>query len=459
MQTFTIDPSDSDIQNALADRGRGIDLAALAGLTPQQRAAVVRPREREESRALFNRLDPDMVADCRSKGMFFSEYLELEDPTDPASEDAILGRDSFRRMVDMLRTAPDDLGPGGQPIRVASDPKRGIPATSALGFIRAGTGDGKTRQGLALWEELMRRTHAAASRQGIHALVEEDRFYASSNPLWPGLIPQYLTQPITNAPRFRPSLLPQMLAIQTVVVQDVFKFPDMDGLPVGQRRFGRVGEGTPPPVVRLSVSSREGHTYGYGVSIEITDQVARRVPIDWVRYQVALIGNQNLQDKELVAGEAAINYGLESNNTDSGIDGTANVIDATPIDNFLSLFEADGYQPTICVGLRADTTALKNATTGSADHMLFRGRDPVLNGGARTEELTHPGIYTRPWAPAGKLVYLDGSRALAEATETGTTTQETDRDIRTGITVVVIREQVGYFPLDQKATRLLDYKN
>lgn len=465
---FKMQPNITDIVEDLAKEGFVVDLESARAVWDKATLfALGDSKPRGSTEALAKHLSPEMWGDVRSKvdaetGMpvfgSLSDLLETEDPTEPGSRDEMLGIDAFQRLVSMLDVR-------GVPIRLTSDPIAGTGAHTVLDFINAGplvAGQTRMHVGQVLLQELFVRAYNEGTHLGTQRFRNNSLFYSSASPLWPGLNPTYLTQPIAGQPRLRTPLLPQMLAIRSVVKSDTFKWPLITNQ-ASQSRLRRVAEGAALPVVKLSVSSATGKVYKFGVAIEVTDETARRVPIDWLRFTAARIGVQNALDKEQVCFEAAVAAGTEYNMIGDSMDAgaTANFPTSTALDNFLGIMEENGFPPTIAIGPRAATTALKNATTGTAEQSVFRGNNPVMRGGSHPEELDHPPIYSRTYGSTGKITYIDGTSAMGEATEAGADKQETDRDIIRGVNILTISEVVGYFAIESAygAVQVLDIGN
>ncbi len=448
---FTVLPTASELANELAADGYTIDqetAQVLLDRVGSRQMAKGGPSAR--SQKLMKQLDPGMYVDAAKQKMELSEYLETLDPTEPGSRDAALGVDAFSRLVSQLRDN------NGAPVRVFSGVGQ-PPAHSVGEFLAAGEDVGGVAQGSILFHELMRRAFVEGARIGTARFRDGQLFYASSSPLWEGLSPQYLTSPIAQQPRLQRPLLAEMLAIRSTVRADTFKFPQITNQ-AASSRMRRVAEGSDFPIVSLTVSHGTGYTYKFAVGIEITDEAARRSPIDWLRLHVARIGAQNENDKAQVCGEAAIGGATAESDISTLTGGTASQVNSEPLDDFLSLFEADGYMPSVCVGPRATTTKLKNADTGTANQSVFKGPQAVMQAPV-PEELQHPPIYSRSWGSTGKLLYLDGSAAMGEATEAGSNKQETDRNIRNGTNLLTLQEVVGYYVVEASGIRLLDVEN
>lgn len=452
MTTITVTPTVTEAVNDLLELGYSVPAEVLAKLEDKRtRRALASGGMSDRSMKLFAQLSPEMYAEAakgdKDRGpMTLSQWLEREDPTEPGTRDEMLGIDAFSRMVNQLRTR------GGEALRLTSGYGQ-QPAHTLGDFLDAGAKTGNVTQGAILFPELGRRAWVEGGAVGSERFSGK-MFYASNAPLWEGLNPQYLSAPIAGEPRLRRPLLNDLIAIRTTVAADTFKFPSITNQ-AAQSRYRRIAEGTPVPIVSLTVSMSTGYIYKFGCGIEVTDEAARRLPIDIFRYHLARIGAQNAEDKSQVAGELAI-ASVTAETDISTIGGVANTVESTPLDNFLALFEEDGYVPTISIGPRATTTLLKNATTGTANQSVFKGPQAVMTGGARNEELDHPPIYTRTWGATGKMLYVDGTAALGEATEQGATKQETDRDIVRGVNRVVLSEVVGYYAINAAAMRLLD---
>lgn len=414
--------------------GHTLDRTAAAALWEKAEVLATRGRQpSERTLSAQKKLSPEMYAEARKHKAHLSDILEEEDPTEPGSRDEMLGIDAFQRQVAALTV-------GEQPIRCDSSPLDGVPAHSLGDFLAAGPKVGNVTAGQVLLPELGRRAFVEGNVYGTQRF---NLFYSSASPLWEGLNPQYLASPMAT-PRLRQPILNQMVAIRSVVNAETFKFPAITDT-AATRRMRRVAEGADLPIVELGVSFSTGYVHKFGVALKITDEAARRVPIDWFRFHLALMGQQNALDKEQVAGEAIQTNATSLAITHASLGGSTSSITTTPIDNLMGLMEEDGFPPTLCVGPRATTTKLKNATTGSGNYPAFRGGDRVLGGGAAPEELTHPPIYSRTWVTASYLLYIDGSAALGEATEAGSEKRETDRDIIAGKNIVAISEVVGYY--------------
>lgn len=452
---FTITPTVQETVNELLAEGYNVPAEVVARLEDKRvRRALAQHGASERSLALFAKLAPEMYAEAArddvDRGpMTLSQWLETEDPTEPGSRDELLGIDAFSRMVGQLRTRH------GETIRLTSGYGQ-QPAHTLGDFLDAGARTGNVTQGAILFPELGRRAWVEGGAVGADRFSGK-LFYSSSSPLWEGLNPQYLTAPIAGEPRLRRPLLNDLIAIRTTVRADTFKFPSITNQ-AAQSRYRRIAEGAPVPMLQLTVSHSTGYVYKFGCGIEVTDEAARRLPIDIFRYHLARIGAQNAEDKSQVAGELAI-ASVTAETDISTIGGVANTVTSTPLDNFLALFEEDGYVPTVCIGPRAATTLLKNATTGTANQSVFKGPQRIMTGGERPEELDHPPIFSRTWGATGKLLYVDGTAALGEATEQGASKQETDRDIVRGVNKVVLSEVVGYYAINAAAMRLLDTAN
>lgn len=451
---FKLLPSVDELVAELQREGVTIDLETAKALWDKATVRALADKgASERTLKLSKELSPEVFTEARDKVMHLSDLLEVLDPTEPGSRDELLGIDAFSRQLALLEDG------NGEQIRVYSyggRPAHSIDEMRSAGHVLDGVG-GRVTTGVVLFHELLNRDFRRGGREGT-GYFRGNLFYASSTPLWEGLNPQYLTSPVANETRLRRPLVNELVAIRSTVRAGTFKFPEITDQPA-ESRMRRVAEGADIPLVRLTVSQRDGAVHKFAVGIEITDEAARRTPIDWIRFHVARIGAQNAEDKTQVAVEALANGATNSDITDAGIGGTAGSVESTPLDNFLGLFEEDGYVPTHCIGQRVSTTKLKNATTGTAEQSVFRGPDRIMRGGAQPEEIEHPPIFSRSYAPADKLLYVDSTRALGEATEAGSAKEETDRNIRNGTNLITLQEVVGYHTIDDAARRTLDIEN
>lgn len=449
---FKVMPSITDLVNELAAEGHSIDLATAQALWDKATVnALAEHGVRQTTEATFKRLSPEMWGQLREPGVFdagitsLSALLEEEDPTPPGSRDEMLGVDAFTRMCSLLTDA------NGSPIQIHSDLRNRRPAHSVADFRNAGPlveGSSTLHVGAVLLQELFLRAHQEGVYMGTRRFHGTELFYASDSPLWPGLNPTYLTTPVGLQPRLRQPLLNDMVAIRSVVKSDTFKWPTIANQAAASR-LRRVAEGADLPIVELTVSSDTGYVYKFGVAIKVTDEAARRTPIDWLRFHAARIGAQNALDREQVCFEAGVAAGTSTNtSTIGGTASTTAVLKTIEIDNMLGILEEAGFNPGLCLGTRAVTTRLKNADTGSANSPAFRGSNAALAGGGRPEELDHPPIYSRSYVTAYHLVYWDGTAAMGEATEAGSDKNETDRNIVNGTNILTISEVVGYHAID-----------
>ena len=445
MKNVRMMKSVEELVTELRAEGHTIDLKSAEALWNKAKVNTLNSKgPTERTLKLAKRLSPEMYTDAAKNNQSLSDLLEDEDPTEPGSRDEMLGIDAYTRQISLLSAE------NGEPIRIY--PEGGQQAHELGELLGAGVAldgiGGSVTSGSVLAHELFRRAFAEG---GVHGT---SLFYGSSLPLWEGLNPQYLTTPIANQPRLRRPLLNDLIAIRTTVKQPEFKFPEIVNQ-AAQSRLRRVAEAADFPVVRLVVSTKSGSIHKFALVIEISDEAARRTPIDIVRFHFVRIGAQNAEDKTVVAIETITNGAQNTDITTVGGAGDGTVV-SKALDNFLGIFEEDGYVPTVCIGQRAVTTELKNAHTDTPNQSVFRGPDRIMRGGAHPEEIDHPPIYSRTAAAADKLLYVDSTRALAEATEAGSSKEETDRNIRNGTNVITLQEVVGYHTIDDDARRTLD---
>ena len=105
-----------------------------------------------------------------------------------------------------------------------------------------------TSNGMILLPEFGRRAWVEGGAVGT-GRFNGKLFYSSSAPLWEGLNPQYLTDPVANEPRLRRPLLNDLIAIRTTVKADTFKFPSITNQ-AAQSRYRRIAEGVRDRVPR-----------------------------------------------------------------------------------------------------------------------------------------------------------------------------------------------------------------
>lgn len=427
--------------------GEIADLSYAQGVADGRNAGKVSKTTAEVTKGLRG---VETYRQAYGKGMTLSAWLETQDPSKPGER------------VDAYTRQLHSMG-----IRVNSVPDHGVGASTLEELYNAADGRGAT-----LVPEFYRRAWNLGARYGTKVL-QAMRFYASSQPVSEVLEPTFMDN-VLRASNLRPSLLDQLVAVETGIDGDTFKafyLTEGTAASAAAERLVRVSEAAGVPAATLTGGDHAITLKKHGRAIEFPYEVTRRWRLDFVRFQLARMAARAQLDKEEAgvstlingdgnSGTAATVYDINGN-----LSGTANQIDLEPLLRFMSKFEDPAYSPTVALANEDGYVEYMTLNTGSGNMALFLALQSALQAQGRfPESVAFPPMYKRSYidtiftTASGKaLVMVDGSQALGRVFEVGADLQETARIIERQVDVIVMTETEGWWVVDPRATLVLDW--
>jgi len=298
-------------------------------------------------------------------------------------------------------------------------------------------------------------------RNGIPAHTVE-RFYASDSPASPMLFPEFINRSIRSA-LLEPSLLDELVAIRTLIDSNVYKSFRVTDDPA-QSRLQRMTEGGEPRRVRITGAEEVARLYKFGVALQMSYEVVRRMELDLFAFHLQRIAQQNDLDKAAVAlhtivnGDGNANTAAEVFEHQADLDATAAPLEFKPWIRYLSKFRMP-YRATTIFGQEDAIVDLLTLSVGNSNIPLMQWT--ALVGGIGTTSVPRfSQLATRAFihddAPADALVATDRTRALQMLMEIGAEMTEVDKIIAKQLNEVVISEVTGFAVLDGAASKVLD---
>ncbi|HZC04420.1 MAG TPA: hypothetical protein VE338_02170, partial [Ktedonobacterales bacterium] len=282
-----------------------------------------------------------------------------------------------------------------------------------------------------------------------------DRFYMSDQPASVVLFPEFINR-VLRETLIAPDILGDLIAQVTPVNSSSYRTIYLNDA-VGQRRMGRVTQGGEMPRVKLSTSEHAITLQKYGVILEGSYEVYRRMQIDLFARHVARIGMQAMLDKSQDALNVAING---DGNSNPAINYNETALDSGGTAGTLS------YKAWLRWGMKSWPYKIDTVVAGEAEMLQlltlqFPSIDPTMllalitnigPASAGDRMRLNPG--STPWAnvnliffplaPSNILTGLQRDSALEMVMEVGASITETDKIISQQLNEIAISEVVGF---------------
>lgn len=289
-----------------------------------------------------------------------------------------------------------------------------------------------------------------------------ERFYMSDSPASPVLFPEFINRTL-RAQALEPSLLDEMIAIRTMVDGSVYRsFRLVED--EGEQRLQRVTERAEPRRVQLTGNDEVTRLHKFGVVLDMSYEVVRRMNIDLFGFHIGRIAQQNDVDKAAAAVDVIVNGDGNADTAatnwehQADLAGTGTALEFAPYIRFLMKFRPP-YRATTIVGQEQEIAELMTLSVGSANIPLALWSQ-YMGGAAGAafprESRLAVSTFVLDDAPANHLVAIDKQRALQLVSEIGADLTETDKIIAKQINEVVITETTGFSVLDPMASKTLD---
>jgi hypothetical protein len=282
-----------------------------------------------------------------------------------------------------------------------------------------------------------------------------DRFYMSDQPASVVLFPEFINR-VLRETLIAPDILGDLIAQVTPVNSSSYRTIYLNDT-VGQRRMGRVTQGGELPRVKLSTSEHAIALQKYGVVLEGSYEVYRRMQIDLFARHVARIGMQAMLDKSQDALTVAING---DGNANPAINYNETALDSGGVAGTLS------YKAWLRWGMKSWPYKIDTVIAGEAEMLqLLTLQFPNIDPTMLLALLTNPGPASAgdrmrlnpsstPWAnvnliffplaPSNILTGLQRDSALEMVMEVGASITETDKIISQQLNEIAISEVVGF---------------
>ncbi len=374
-------------------------------------------------------LSPLLYRDAYSKGMSFSEFLELEDKSGPYRD----GLDAFERQL---------LVAG---IRTRGDRKLGMYADKVNRFW-----DSDKSGSAVLFPEFIARTW----RQVSVGPDIQNRFYMSSDPVSDVLNPTFMQEAV-RAKQIQPQIpLSELVAVTTPIdsgTYEAFYLTD----DATQYTMKRVGEGAEVPTAKLTGADHSIKVRKYGRRLLGSYEVFRRMRIDRFQLHIALLAAKAEADKVDTALDVIVNG--DGNTSTSATNHNLTTLDTSAVANTLTLkgylaWKMKWTGPYVCttvVATEASCLQLLLLNIGSGNVPIYAlpanygaGLTPINSG------LDGVRFGWNSTAPALTLVGIDKRFAVEMVTEIGSTLTETDKIISGQWNEIVMTEGVAFAIMD-----------
>jgi hypothetical protein len=373
------------------------DTALVSGMRLGAREVLGRYADMGQERAVEQARE-DLVIRAMKEGMTLTNLLEQIDPSSEyGPSDALYGLDAFERQLALAN------------IRVKSDPAKGIYADPV------------------------------------------NRFYQSDQPSSPVLFPEFINRAM-RVPLIAAPILDELVAVTTPVDSDTYRAIYLKDTKT-DRQMRRTPEGTEFPTVKLTTGENPINLHKYGLKLQGSYEVFRRMRIDLFSLHLARIALQNQLDKADTALDVIING---DGNSNSAVNYNLTALDSgTTAGNLtykawlrfgLKLFP---YQLTTVVGGEAELLSVLTLQFPNINPLtllsMLTGGQPVDMRVELAQNLwaTVRLVYLST-APSNVLVGLNRSTALEMLTEIGANITETDKIIGKQLNEIVVSEVVGF---------------
>ncbi len=289
-----------------------------------------------------------------------------------------------------------------------------------------------------------------------------NRFYASDQPASPVLFPEFINRQMRVA-LLAPPILDELIAITTPVDSDSYRTIYLQDT-TATRRMSRVAEGGELPRVKVATSEKSISLKKYGVILEGTYEVYRRMRIDLFALHLSRIALQAMLDKSQEALDVAIN-GDGNGNAATNYNLTA--LDPNTTAGKLTYYawlrwglKLFPYQLTTVVGGEAELLSVLTLQFPNINPLMILSM--LQNDGPVNMRLQlAQDIYTNirlvylQTAPSNVLLGIDRRSALEMAVEIGASLTETDRIISRQLNEIAISEVVAMAQLMPQAIQSL----
>lgn len=282
-----------------------------------------------------------------------------------------------------------------------------------------------------------------------------DRFYMSDQPASVVLFPEFINR-VLRETLIAPDILGDLIAQVTPVNSSSYRTIYLNDT-VGERRMGRVTQGGAIPRVKLATAEHAITLQKYGVILEGSYEVYRRMQIDLFARHVARIGMQAMLDKSQDALNVAING---DGNSNPAINYNETALDSGGVAGTLS------YKAWLRWGMKSWPYKIDTVIAGEAEMLqlltlqfpnidptmllaLITSQGPAADGdrlrlNSRSTPWANMNLIFFPLAPANILTGLQRDSALEMVMEVGASITETDKIIAQQLNEIAITEVVGF---------------
>ncbi len=305
------------------------------------------------------------------------------------------------------------------------------------------------------------RSHSDAVK-GLYASPVE-RFYASDQPASIVLFPEFINRTMREqalAPDILSFLIGQTTAINSNTYRTSYVVDD-----VTKRRMSRVTQGGEIPRVKITEAEHVLTLKKYGVALEGTYEVYRRMQLDLFQRHLRRIAQQAMLDKSQDALDVAING---DGNSNAALNYNLTALDPSTTAGNLT------YKAWLKWGMQPYPYKIDTVIAGTNEIMdvltiQYPNLDPIkllallseatgdANGAIKlaTPVWGDVQLIYFPLAPANLLIGLTRGDALEMITEIGSNITETDKVILNQTQTMTITENVAFGKLLQIATTTL----
>ncbi len=357
----------------------------------------------DAAKSAFN----EITVKAREQGMTLTQYLEEMDPSERYND----GLDAFERQLYIAG------------IRTQSDAVKGIFADTV------------------------------------------ERFYASDQPASPILFPEFINRQVRIA-MLAPPILPELIAVTTPVDSDSYRSIYLQDT-TASRQMGRVAEFGELPTVKVQTSEKSISLHKYGVKLQGSYEVFRRLRIDLFALHISRIALQAMLDKSQEALDVGING---DGNSNPATNYNLTTLDPSTVAGKLT------YSAWLRWALKLYPYQLKTVVGGEAEllsvlTLQFPNINPLMLLSMVNQAATQGPVNAKIqlaqdiWtsirlvylqsAPSNVLFGIDRDMALEMVIEIGASLTETDRVISKQYNEIAISEVVGFGQLIPQAISTL----
>jgi len=306
------------------------------------------------------------------------------------------------------------------------------------------------------------RTHSDASK-GMYA-SQVQRFYASDQPASIVLFPEFINRTMRET-ALAPDILSFLIAQTTAINSNTYRTSYVVDSVAG-RRMARVTQGGEIPRVKITEAEHVLTLAKYGVALEGSYEVYRRMQLDLFQRHLRRIAQQNMLDKSQDALNVALNG---DGNTNAAINSNLLTLDPSTSSGILT------YKAWLKWGMQAYPYKIDTVIAGTNELMSvltvqYPNLDPIKlmalfseasdMSGQQQMKISTPiwgdvQLIYFPLAPANLLIGLSRADALEMITEIGSNITETDKIILSQTQNIVISENVAFGKLLQLACQTL----